>query len=144
MKANHLTDPEIQVYALTSEGTELPATKHLEQCDMCSLKVKNYQQILIGIKGQSKAEFDFNLSELVIAQVSPKRASSNATLFWVAGIISLLITGYLCGIYLSALFPGISPITFYLVFIPASALLIFQGTEIYQKYKKPFDTLDFY
>lgn len=144
MTGNHLTDQEIQEYAFSSAGHLLPVIEHLQQCDMCSLKVKNYQQILISIKGQPKAEFDFNLSALVISQVVSKRtANPNATLFWIAGIIALVITGYLCGVYLSARFPGISSMTFYLVIITASALLIFQATEIYRTYKRQLDVLDF-
>jgi hypothetical protein len=145
MKGNHLTDQEIQEYAITSRDHELPAIEHLRQCDVCSLKVKNYQQIVIGIKGQPKAEFPFNLSALVIAQISPKRAAdSNVPFLWIAGVILLVIAGYLCGIYLSSLFPGISSMTFYLVSITASALLIFQGTALYRKYKRLLDRLDFY
>lgn len=144
MKGNHLTDQEIQEYAFSSLGHLQPVIEHLQQCDMCLLKVKNYQQILIGIKEQPKAEFDFNLSALVISQVTTKRAAnSNATLFWIAGIIILVITGYMCGVYLSSRFPGISSMTFNLVIITASALLIFQAMEIYRTYKRQLEILDF-
>ena len=148
MKEKHLTDQEIQEHALGTPGYASTFTEHLQTCEACSLKVESYKQVFVGIKRQAAAEFDFDLSALVISKIDEKgMAQSSINLFWLWGIaatIPLLLVVYSFGAYLSALFTSVPDMGFYVAASTALVLLIFLGNEIYQKYKRQLNSLDLY
>ena len=75
MKTIHLSDSEIQDFVLNSSPAQATVNTHLETCVHCQSKAKQYQLLFAGIKAQTRPEFDFDLSELVMASVSKSKLS---------------------------------------------------------------------
>jgi len=147
MKIKHLTDIDIQQYVLENTGSEKTVVEHIASCDICRSKAENYQLLFDTIQRQAKPVFDFNLSELVLAQLSqtkPANSSDILTVFIAAfsGISSIFTVCYLYSGYFSNLFAGFSAIVFYLVVIAALSVSIFQGWELYSKYLRQMKTLN--
>lgn len=148
MKGQHFTDREIQEYAFEGSAYEPAVIEHLQSCVMCSMKVENYKKIFHGIMEQSTVGFDFDLSTLVTSQIAKTQViKSHAGLFRLISIIVAIAAGllvYLYGAYVSTLFSSISGMGLYLVITTASILLIFLGIDVYQKYERKLNMLDFY
>ena len=144
MKTQHLSDENIQEYVL-SKSHEISVIDHLHRCDVCKAKVEVYQNIITGIKEQSHAEFDFNLSELVMTRIEQKD-STYSKIFWLfatLGIGVIVITVLFFGKHITNLFVGIPKMASYLVVTTAVVLLLFQGMEIVRRYKRQMEAVNF-
>ena len=144
MKTQHLSDENIQEYAL-GKSHEKSVTDHLHGCAVCKTKIEVYQNIITGIKEQSPAEFDFNLSELVTIKIEQK-GSAYSNVFWLfvlSGIGVMVITVFFFGKHIANLFSGVSEMASYLVVTTAVVLLLFQGMEIVRKYKRQMAAINF-
>ena len=144
MKTQHLSDENIQEYIL-SKSNQMSVSDHLHGCDVCKAKVEVYQNIITGIKEQSHAEFDFNLSEFVMIKIEQK-GSAYSNVFWLfvtLGIGVMVITVFFLGKHITNLFSGVSEMASYLVVTTAVVLLLFQGMEIVRKYKRQIDAVNF-
>jgi hypothetical protein len=146
MKNNHLSDSEIQEYILDGSH-ELSITQHIDACERCKGKVKVYQHMILGIRNQAHAEFDFNLSETVISKITERNSPrSYVHTFWLVamtGVVTIGITGYLFWKYLITLFPAISAMPMYFAITITITLFLFQGIDIVSKFKRKMDALNF-
>jgi hypothetical protein len=143
MKTQHLSDENIQEYIL-SKSHEMSVIEHLHGCDVCKAKVEVYQNIITGIKELAPAEFDFNLSELVMVKIEQKDFNYS-NVFWllvILGIGVMVITVLFFGRHMANLFSGVSEMASYLVVTTAVVLLLFQGVEIVRKYKRQIDSVN--
>lgn len=149
MKIKHLSDTDIQQYILDQPNNERPGVEHIASCDGCKAKADNYQLLFSGIQLQTKPAFNFNLSELVLAQLATPKKEFSLEIFIVylltlTVLTSMVISCYLFKGYFSALFTGFSTMVLYLAGIASLAILIFQGREIYRKYEEQMGTLNSY
>jgi hypothetical protein len=144
MKTQHLSDEIIQEFVL-SKSHERSVVEHLQGCESCKAKIDLYQYLITGIKEQSHAEFDFNVSELVMNKIEQKDAaySSVLWLFAILGIGIMVITALLFGRHIANLFSGVSEMVSYLVITTALVFLLFQGMEIVRKYNRQIAAVNF-
>jgi hypothetical protein len=77
MKYKHLNDDEIQQYVLEKANCADEVIEHIKSCTNCKERAAQYSLLFEGIKQQEKPAFDFNLSELVVAQL-PKSQHSHS------------------------------------------------------------------
>lgn len=74
MKEQHLSDSDIQQFAL--EGMPLNASQaaHLEQCRLCSGNVALYRQMARGLAAEPTPAFDFPISAAVLRKLPARQA----------------------------------------------------------------------
>ena len=144
MKTQHLSDETIQEFVL-SKSDERSVLGHIQRCDACKAKVDVYRNVIAGINEQTCAEFDFNLSELVLNKIEKKEESYSSVLwlFAILGIGIMVIAAFIFGRYITNLFSGVSEMVSYLVITTALVFLLFQGMEIIRKYKRQMAAVNF-
>jgi hypothetical protein len=149
MVIKHLTDDEVQQYAVDKSNSEKRIGEHIHLCEECRSKVEVYQLLITGIKQQPQPAFDFDLSKMVLQQIpsSPKTTTANdkaiAWIFAFMGIAFLGGTMYLFRSYFD-LFEGIRTIFIYLIAITAITVLVYLLADMYKKYRKEMKILDIY
>lgn len=146
MKINHVSDSGIQDYVL-GESQEISIKQHIHSCNDCKTKVEVYRQMIVGIQEQPGAEFDFNLSEMVVSRIAEKKSSYSYThLFWIVGMVgvtAIVISGYLFWTYIVNLFSVVSDMPMYFGVTVAVAVFLFLATDMVRKYKKQMDAMNF-
>src|SRR5215204_5021192 len=148
MVTKHLTDDEVQQYAVDKFNCEKRIAEHIHLCEECRTKVEVYQLLVKGIKQQPQPAFDFDLSKIVLQQLpSPKTTIANdKALAWIFALMGIVFFGgviYLFQSYFD-LFEGIRTIFIYLIAITAITVLIYLVIEMYKKYQKEMKVLDLY
>ena len=95
MVTKHLTDDEVQQYAIDKLNCEKRIVEHIHVCEKCRSKVEVYQLLITGIKQQSQPAFDFDLSKMVLQQLpSPKTSIANDNaLIWIFSFMGLAFLG---------------------------------------------------
>src|SRR5688572_551701 len=149
MNTRHLTEEEIQQHALDSSSSYSKAAEHIHSCEQCREKAETYRLLFNGIRQQHKPSFDFDLTELVMAQLpsaAPKPAKENVLVYFfiIAAIAVTGLASYFFREYVAMLFASITPVLIYLIitgFITLSVLLIL---DMYKNYKKKIHVLDIY
>jgi len=149
MNTRHLTEEEIQQYALDNSGSYNKAAEHIHSCGQCREKAETYRLLFHGIQQQRQPTFDFDLTELVMAQLplpAPKATKENLLIyFFIIAVIAVTgLASYFFRGYVALLFRSIAPGLVYLFitgFITLSILLIL---DMYKNYKKKIHSLDVY
>jgi hypothetical protein len=148
MVTKHLTDDEVQQYAIDKSNCEKQIAEHIHLCEVCRSKVEVYLLLVTGINQQPQPVFNFDLSKMVLQQLpSPKAtiATDNA-LIWIFGFMGIAFLGgaiYLFQSYFD-LFEGIKTIFIYLIVITAITVLVYLLIDMYKKYQKEMKVLDLY
>lgn len=96
---NHLSDTEIQQFALDEHGTDQVMTAHVAYCAHCSGRVQFYQKMARSISVMPGETFDFELAPLVLAQVPARKSKQALELVFVVciSLIGILaVVGLLC------------------------------------------------
>ena len=148
MVTKHLTDDEVQQYAVDKSDCEERMVEHIHLCEECRSKVEVYQSLITGIKQQPLQAFDFDLSKMVLQQLpSPETTVANdKALSWIFGFMGLAFLGgaiYLFQSYFD-LFEGIKTMFIYLIVITAITVLVYLLIDLYKKYRKEMKVLDLY
>jgi hypothetical protein len=149
MITKHLTDEEIQQYALGRSGCEPKIIEHMHICAECRAKGEVYQSLISGIEQQPRPVFDFDLSASVLKQLpAPQpKAASDKLLTWILIFISV---GFLSGAayyfrsYTASMFEGVATIIIYLIAISAITIIAALFFDMYKKYQKEMKVLDLY
>lgn len=147
MIAEHLSENELQQYVSDPLLCEQSIMEHIKSCHICKEKAETYQILFSGIQQQQKPEFDFNLADLVIAQLEQPKSSYStnnvaAYLLSSIGIMAVLISCFLFHEYLSGLFIHYSNLLLYLFLSITVVVFLFQCIEIYRKFKKQIGVLN--
>ena len=148
MVIKHLTDDEVQQYALDKPNCEKRIVDHIHLCEECRSKVEVYQLLIIEIKQQPQPAFDFDLSKMVLQQIpSPKTSTANDNaLIWIFSFMGIAFLGGAIYLFISYfdLFEGIKIIFIYLIVITAVTVLAYLFIDMYKKYKHGMKVLDLY
>lgn len=148
MSTTHLTEEEIQQYALDDTAISISEAEHIHSCEQCKEKTSAYRLLFSGLQQQPQASFNFKLEELVMSQLPlpAHQSEKENVLMYVFISAAAAIAGfalyYFRG-YVTTLFENIAPVFIYLVvtaFITISAFLII---DMYKSYKKKMHILDF-
>jgi len=115
---DHLSNTEIQQYALDGKGTDQVLAGHIAQCAQCAGRVQFYQKMARSISEMPGETFDFELAPLVLAQVPARKSKQAPELVFV---VCISLIGILAGVgLLSYQHAG-----------PVSAMLWNRGTIVY-------------
>ena len=151
MKSTHLTDEEIQLYALDRDAADATMTTHIHGCRQCKEKAETYRLLVASLRGQPDESFDFSLTELVMQQLpaptpGPKREKESVVIysFITTGAAIIVFALYFFRKYMSSIFESIAPVFIYLALTAFMTLSVFLVTDIYKKYKMKIHTLDLY
>lgn len=150
MLTKHLTEEELQLYALNSSACEAAIESHVQLCEECKAKISSYQLLFTGIKEQPAPSFDFDLSKAVLSQLplsvsTQKEKVFNPVYLLIAGAV--LITGIailLFNRYLPGLLVNILPLLLYLVVPSVIIMLVMLIIDMHKTYRKKMVSLDFY
>jgi len=149
MVTKHLTDYEVQQFAIDKSNFEKQVAEHVHVCSSCKSKVETYQLLIQGISQVSQPSFDFDLSAAVLSQlpIANHKTSNDKLLTWIfificAGLIGGVL--YFFRNYLDSMFKGVSGISIYLMGISAITVISWMFVEMYKKYQKEMRILDLY
>jgi hypothetical protein len=147
MKNIHASEQAIQEYAM--DGSGIPEEKaHIESCSDCLSAVKTYQLLFTGIQEEPEAAFNFDLSGLVMGRL-PKPAARLSADRFIAGFLLLFIGCFIAmpiilfRQYIFNMFSGISPFFIFIAIGSAICILIYKVWEMYKKYLKEMQILNF-
>jgi len=167
MRADHLSDMELQQWVLDPTNCGAEQLAHLGQCEKCMIKAGEYRLLITQIRQEPAPVFDFDLKEVVLSQlrgyerqlepgyeqVLPSdgshepirtRGSGPMGIVW---LVVFLVPGallYLFGKEVRGLFSGFSGMMLWLLGTSAAIILLFQSIELYKKYQRKIDALNLY
>jgi hypothetical protein len=153
----HLADADIQQFILDKSNCSLDVVAHIHQCVLCQTKAETYKLLFSEIKEQPKPVFDFDLSAAVLKQVTTEKSKLSLNslpgyLVIFSALAAIGIPSYLYKAkivhffktYILGITSGISSLVIYLVIITFLIFLIFQSIEMYKKYQRKIEDLNFY
>jgi hypothetical protein len=148
MTNDHLSDTDIQQFVLDQSNCDSNIIDHIHVCDSCKAKAEAYQLLFSAIQQQPTPAFDFDLSSLVLSQIAqpkPEPVANRMLIFLLVliGLSFVIISGWLFGDYFLNMFTGITSMAIYLTVTVAVTFLFFQGIEMYKRYQKQMDALNF-
>ena len=150
MITKHLSEEEIQQYALDSSACEAATGDHVRVCEDCKEKVAGYRLLVTGIRQQPQPSFDFNLSEAVLSKLplsARKREVKELNpVYWLvlSGIVLVGATIYLFRRYAPGMFENIIPLLIYLIVPTVIIMLAILIIDMNRNYQKKMSSLDFY
>src|SRR5215204_1452063 len=147
MVTKHLTDDEVQQFAVDKLNCEKRIAEHIYLCEECRSKVEVYQLLITGIKQQPPPAFNFNLSALVLQRLPEQRTkvANDRLLIWVIMFIGISFTGvtlYFFRDYFKYFFEGIETILGFLIIVTALTILAGLYIDMHKKYRKGMKVLD--
>ncbi len=148
MKASHLSDEEIQTYALRLDTVSEEIHTHIQECELCRQKAHAYQLLFTTLEKPVAPVFDFDLAAAVIQQLPPTEIVAYESSFTsysigggvLAGIGMLFFYFFNYPIYL---FEGLSSITLSILLTATVGISLFLGYDLYAKYQKQLKVLNF-
>jgi hypothetical protein len=149
MTTKHLTDDDIQQYALNKATCEAGIVEHVQLCEPCKEKVTAYQLLFTSIKQQPVPVFDFDLAELVLTKLPQPKPKAVTETFWIylPALAGILLAGgllYMFREYITGLFTGITPLMIWLIVTAVLTILVILCIDMYKGYQKKMNSLDFY
>ncbi len=145
MSTDHLSDNQIQQYALDGRRGDVNIANHLAACPACNAKLVNYQVLAQQISILPQPAFDFNLADLVLQQLPAPKAEFP----WIS-VLAIVLTVLFLGT-MSIAFGGI--ITQMLRDIPAMlatllgittlGIILGQVVTMYKEHQEQMKKLDF-
>jgi len=149
MLTKHLTDDEIQLFALNEQDCETKIIEHVKVCRECKARIEVYQFLFTGIKQQPEPSFNADLSALVLAQLPSSRIirSRGSLAIYLLVFSCIVLIGsvlYIFRDYMITLFAGIASLAIYLILITMLSILIVLCFDMYKNYQKKMGALDFY
>ena len=148
MKNSHPSESDIQEYALNKFVCSTSLRTHIDSCEICLKEVGLYQILFSELRKESAAEFEFDLSALVIPNL-PKATPVFSADQFIAGFLIfftlcfVIIPLYIFNAYILNMFSGVSPFFLYVMICTASVIIGFKTLEVYKKYQKQLRLLNF-
>ena len=146
MNEKHLSDKEIQQYALEKENHNAKIAEHIRSCKACKAKLEIYQLVFAEVKVAPKPAFDFDLPSLVLAEIEqgkPKYSLTDFliyTMIFIAAISLLLLFWN----FAAPLFSRLSSMGIWMIFTSTLTILFLLSFESYKKYQRLMSDLDIY
>jgi len=153
----HLSEEEIQEFALTESSCAPELISHVHACQPCQARAAAYKMLFSGIARQTPPSFDFDLSAAVLSKIDTKKtAPAKSGLAGIGIIFSTLaalgVGGWLYRVkiislyktYILSIISGVSRMVIYFMVITVCCFLIFQLAEMYKRYQRKMDGLNIY
>ncbi len=102
MTNKHLSETEIQQFCFEQDTLGNSILEHVSKCELCSIKISNYKVIDEKLKNMKKESFNFDLSSMVLEQISADTSSSkfsmNVFFSFLFALMAIFIIGF-AGLY---------------------------------------------
>lgn len=150
MNTKHLTDDELQQYALNSPDCDAAIAEHVHFCEECKAAIETYRLLFTGISGQDIPAFDFDLSEVVVKQLQPSpkpKLLPEDFFMYLFAFVMIILTGtllYFFRGFIIELFSGAGNFAVYLTVVSVAILLIFLCIDQYKTHQQKMKAIDFY
>jgi hypothetical protein len=153
MTTNHPSEIELQQYAIDNSVCTKASLEHIENCKTCQSETATYQLLFSVIGDQPKPVFDFDLTGLVLSRLPAATPLAGAGHRRLAFSTFLLTTMVFCTagipIYLfrkniSNMFDGISSLFLYIIYSAAAVFVLFRILDMYKKFRRQMETINFY
>jgi hypothetical protein len=150
MNTKHLTDDELQQYALNSADCSSTSAEHVHFCEDCKSAVETYRLLFTSISEQEVPAFEFDLSELVVKQLQPQSKTKllpEDFFIYLFSFAMIVITGamlYFFRRHMIELFSGAGNFAVYLTVASVTVLLVFLCIDQYKTYQQKMKAIDFY
>lgn len=144
MLSKHLTDEEIQQLLFDEPASKDEMTEHLRICVDCKAKLGAYKALFVKITEQEKPAFEFNLAELVVAQLPKQKIAKDRLPVFLLVFVMILFagTGFAFRRYMDFLFAHIASLGGYLMISSVIIILLFFCLDMYKNYQRKMQALD--
>jgi hypothetical protein len=139
MKTTHLSEDEIQQYALAEHSRSAQSIRHMEQCQQCRNAALTYQLLFNELKQQHAPVFDFDLADQVLGQLPAPKTKPVFSLYLLFAVLAFVALAAGLTAYLSA---GISSLLNWLIIITFGMLAAGLLADQFASYKKKMQTLN--
>lgn len=156
MNTGHVSEMELQQYALEPSGCSTGTLEHMEACPRCRDEVAAYRLMFTGIGEQPKASFDFDLSAAVLSRLprpvpiprisSPQSATRFGPGAWSMAFLcccTVVIPLYLFRKNISSMFDGMSQFFMYSAVAAAGIIVLSRLIGMYRNYLRQVEALNF-
>ena len=148
MTTAHLTDEEIQLFAIDRENASIGVTDHMTECAICRMQAAAYKTVLVAVQQQEVPVFDFDLADLVVSQLRPVKEKKFTNSF--SSALSWLLAFCLAGIplfifrqYFLNMLSGISVFSLLVSIVTCLLIIVFKVMNMYRKFLQQIKTLNF-
>lgn len=148
MTNKHLDDFEIQQFVLLESPSDIDSSEHIKTCLACQKKAEHYKSLFDQIRIQEHPIFDFDVAELVAAQmpqVQHKVPNGSPFLYIIVSITILFICaiGYFFGNVLLSLFGSINLAITSLIITTTVCISLMLGIDMYKRYQAKMKALNY-
>lgn len=147
MTTPHLSDQQAQQLATTEALVPTAAVSHLHACARCQAQVASYRVLFTGLATAPRPIFAFDPAALVVPHLSATAA--RARFPWGAclggALVLVFVMGCLAffGAYIQQLLRGVPAGFYYLLLLPAAALVLGQGLDLFATHRRQLNSLHF-
>lgn len=147
MNKKHLSDPELQEYALEGENCPPRLREHIRLCNSCRQKAELYQLMFSLTMKPATPMFDFDLSESVMQQLhepQPATLEKSYSFYWIGTSAFLSACALIYLIFMTTggfLFGKLAPMTLGITITMALTLFTVLGIDIFLKHSKQMKVL---
>ncbi len=137
-ESEHLSDIEVQQFAVGEAMSDKDLTEHLDQCAHCSGRAALYREIAIVIAATPELVFDFDLAQAVLAKLPVRKPRHSPALILGAIAIMSILTCIFTFYYLNTgLLNGIlsnQGATTYAIVLTCGLLFIFLTADLWREH----------
>lgn len=149
MNQPHLSENELQQFALEQQHADHKLAAHVQECSGCSTAIANYRAMFLAISAMEKPVFNFALEKQVLSQL-PVLGTPKASFPW----YSILIGGIAVAIlaipllimrnFFAGLFMGIPVIVLDIIVVTVLSIVVFQCREMLAAHRTKMRLLNYY
>ncbi|GAB2982530.1 hypothetical protein GCM10027049_18980 [Mucilaginibacter puniceus] len=148
MIVKHLSDTDIQNYALQDSECTAAIVTHIEQCAYCQQKAKQYKMLFEKINTQEPSMFEFDVAKLVLPQLkqTPKFSLSISVIYLLVfiGMVAFGIIFYQFSTSITNILSGTAASVIVTACLITTIVMLLQYIDLFKNYQKKMDLLDSY
>ena len=148
MTQEHLTEYELQQFAMGQQEAGQEQAAHIAACATCSAAVANYRTMFTTLSTLEKPVFNFDIEKQLMAALSVSTARKTGFPWATIGISTLSVATVAIAVfklrsYFTNMFSIPAPVL-YLVATIALTIAIFQCRELITNYRQKMQLLNHY
>jgi predicted anti-sigma-YlaC factor YlaD len=144
MSDQHLTEEELQEFALNEASITKAASAHLHACPVCREQLATYRQLFIEIETEPAAAFDFDVSEAVMEKLPVrKQIKLSVSFFMLMAVLMITVAVILLfGEEMNNLFTGIDWLVPVLILISVITAAAGFAYDVYKNYRTKIEFIN--
>lgn len=148
MKQEHLTENELQQFALEPLEADNEQATHVAECAKCSAAIANYRAMFSALSTIEKPAFNFDPEKQIMAELSVSPTRKTGFPWFAIGISAIsaamvAIPLFIMRNYFMNIFSIPAPVI-YLVVATTLTIIIFQCRELLSSYRQKMRLLNYY